>query len=511
MILSLGAKTLFFLSLLTLALSFPSQYVARRAEEWQTSSSAILFQAFHWESANDGNWYTNLKDLAPSLKALHITHAWLPPPADSGAREGYLPRRLSILDSSYGSTSNLRDTISSFSSNGIVSVYDAVFNHRVGSADWCDFTEPNWPSYFVASGDEACHTAGVTCSNPKSSPASSGCANFLSDTGENYPPARDLDYANPEVIDSVKRYLCQLRADVSSGGLEVPYGGIRFDFVRGYSSNVLTEFSKVWTDNSFCTSNTKYTFTKFSKEVLEQTFCVAENWVDGLDLVSNCNGASIDSAARNLEAYSSTVSCGVFDFATKFALTCALNNNNFALLKSIAGSPSGLIGSSPLKAITFIDNHDTGDAGSIGKGQRLLALGFDGNKVLYTTKLSQAYAYLLTHPGSPSIFHPHFVSFGAALKNDIQLLTDIRSKLKIKNNSGVFICQASSDGGNLYSAYISPSNDGFYNVAMKIGSKDWCPFFGTGVCAGEIQASGNNWAVWAISVAIKNPNCFAGN
>ena len=71
------------------------------ATEQNKSSSAILMQGFHWNSAN-GNWYGTLQGKASDMKNLGITHVWFPPPSDAASREGYLPRQLNVLNSSYG-------------------------------------------------------------------------------------------------------------------------------------------------------------------------------------------------------------------------------------------------------------------------------------------------------------------------------------------------------------------------------------------------------------------------
>ncbi|KAH0683990.1 hypothetical protein KY285_021475 [Solanum tuberosum] len=66
----------------------------------------------------------------------------------------------------------------------------------------------------------------------------------------------------------------------------------------------------------------------------------------------------------------------------------------------------GLISIIPQNAVTFIDNHDTGSTQHIWP--------FPSDKVM------QGYAYILTHPGVPSVFYDHFFDWG--LKDGITTL-----------------------------------------------------------------------------------------
>ena len=105
-----------------------------------------MLQGFHWNSANysNPNWYTRLKNVAADIKGMGFTHVWFPPPTDSLSNEGYLPRQLNVLNSKYGSETDLKAAISALSGQGVKSIADIVINHRVGTNDWGDFTNPTW-------------------------------------------------------------------------------------------------------------------------------------------------------------------------------------------------------------------------------------------------------------------------------------------------------------------------------------------------------------------------------
>lgn len=52
--------------------------------------------------------------------------------------------------------------------------------------------------------------------------------------------------------------------------------------------------------------------------------------------------------------------CFLFDFPTKGILAEAVKNTQYWRLKDTEYRPPGLVGFWPSRAVTFIDNHDTG-------------------------------------------------------------------------------------------------------------------------------------------------------
>lgn len=67
----------------------------------------VLLQGFNWES-HKHDWWNTMHSQADWLADFGFSVIWLPPPTDSVAPEGYLPRDLYNLNSSYGSHDNLR-------------------------------------------------------------------------------------------------------------------------------------------------------------------------------------------------------------------------------------------------------------------------------------------------------------------------------------------------------------------------------------------------------------------
>ena len=117
----------------------------------------IMLQGFHWQAQSvkdriGRSWYAIIKENAQRIKESGFTLVWFPPPSDSLAYEGYLPRKLDVLDSRYGTKSELKEAIAALGS--VKAIADIVVNHRVGTTGPADFTEPDWPSTTIAAGDE---------------------------------------------------------------------------------------------------------------------------------------------------------------------------------------------------------------------------------------------------------------------------------------------------------------------------------------------------------------------
>lgn len=144
------------------------------------------------------------------------------------------------------------------------------------------------------------------------------------DTGENYHAAPDLDHRNPELRESLKRWMGWLLHRVG-------FGGFRFDFVRGYAPEFTEEYirSALGTD----------------------AFCVGENWVDmqweGSTLSYNQDGPR----GRLTDWIAATHgTCALFDFPTKGILQRAIEHTEFWRLKDPSGRPPGLVGWVPQRA-----------------------------------------------------------------------------------------------------------------------------------------------------------------
>src|SRR3954452_21287650 len=81
------------------------------------NSSDVMLQGFHWYSYQTYPWWGVIKNNAAAIKSAGFTMVWLPPPSDAASNEGYLPRRLELLDSKYGTRTDLVNALSALNSN----------------------------------------------------------------------------------------------------------------------------------------------------------------------------------------------------------------------------------------------------------------------------------------------------------------------------------------------------------------------------------------------------------
>ena len=342
--------------------------------------STVMLQGFHWTSWKTAPWWSIVKSKAGEISGAGINMVWLPPSSDSLAEEGYLPRKLSVQDSKYGTAAQLSSAISALHGRGVKVIADVVINHRVGTGGWADFTEPAWGPDSITSDDEW------------------GKGEGTADTGKGVPFARDIDHTKAYVRDGLKSWLKNLK-DVSG------YDGWRYDYARGYGAGYMLEYNRA----------------------SSPVFAVAEVW-DDLDPNNS------DAHRRALSDWVGSVNgeIKVFDFTTKGVLQQAVGSGEYWRLKDSRGRPSGLIGLQPENAVTFVDNHDTGPSPGIRLKEN--AWPFPSDKVM------QGYAYILTHPGVPCVYWPHLFDWG--LKEEISSLIRLRRQAGVTASSGVSIVKA---------------------------------------------------------------------
>ncbi|XP_050365043.1 probable alpha-amylase 2 [Argentina anserina] len=389
------------------------------------NGTEILLQAFNWES-HKHDWWKNLESKVPDIGKSGITSAWLPPATHSCAPEGYLPQNIYSLSSKYGSEDQLKGLLEKMKQCKVRPMADIVINHRVGTTQGhggmynrYDGIPLSWDEHAVTS-------------------CTGGLGNRS--TGDNFNGVSNIDHSQPFVRKDITAWLQWLRNTVG-------FQDFRFDFARGYAAKYVKEYI----------------------EVAKPIFSVGEFWDscnyngDGLDYNQDSHRQRIINWINGTGQLSTA-----FDFTTKGILQEAVKGQ-LSRLRDPQGKPPGVVGWWPSRAVTFLDNHDTGSTQAHWP--------FPSNHIM------EGYAYILTHPGIPSVFYDHLYDRGDSIHDQIVKLIHLRKQKDIHSRSSIKILEAQP---NLYAAIIGDE------VCMKIGDGSWCP----DKREWTLATSGQRYAVW---------------
>eukprot|EP00249_Psilotum_nudum_P024115 c29097_g1_i3 orf=478-3477(+) len=379
-----------------------------KIESGTGSGREIVFQGFNWESWRR-KWYLELESKAADLANCGITAIWFPPPTHSVSAQGYMPGDLYDLNSAYGSLGELKHCIEVMHNHDLLVLGDTVLNHRCAQKK-----SPNgvWNIFGgkIAWGPEAI---------VRDDPNFEGRGNPSS--GDHFHAAPNIDHSQDFVRRDIKEWMKWLRT-------EIGFDGWRLDFVKGFWGGYVKEYI----------------------EATSPAFAIGEYWdslaYEGGNVCYN-QDAHRQRIINWINATGGTSSA--FDVTTKGILHAALHNEYWRLIDP-QGKPPGVMGWWPSRAVTFLENHDTGST--------------QGHWPFPRDKVMQGYAYILTHPGTPVIFYDHFYDFG--LHDTIAELIAVRTGTGVHCRSPIRIYQANNQG---YAAQIGDS------LIMKIGPSDWNP------------------------------------
>ena len=392
------------------------------------SGREVLLQGFNWESARKGGWYNYLASKAEDMAAVGATVVWLPPPTDSVSVEGYMPRDLYDLNSRYGTLEELRACVAALHAAGLKVLGDAVLNHRCAHAQdsngvWNRFGgRLAWDARAIVSDDP--HFAG------KGAPSQ----------GDHFHAAPNIDHSQEFVRKDIREWMAWLRDSVG-------YDGWRLDFVRGFSGVAVREYlahtgpsfavGEYWDTLAYHHSEPEHCQDAHRQRIV--------NWVN---------------AAGGL--------AGAFDVTTKGVLHAALERREYWRLADAQGKPPGVMGWWPSRAVTFLENHDTGST--------------QGHWRFPAGKELQGYAYILTHPGTPTLFFDHVFEWPHLLE-PVKRLTALRKRLGVHCRSEVRILVAERE---VYAAQVDDL------LICKLGPGHWDP----DASRWQRAESGNDWCVW---------------
>ena len=414
----------------------------------------IMLQAFYWDShVNRGFGDTKWQTLFQQANEIGewFTLVWLPPsarPSGISSGLGYIPDDYSNQSSNLGLKAHLQFLLKALHDRNVRVLADIVINHCGNYNNKCNFFELDFGSFGKFSPDKDWIT-----SDDEGGCGSSG----HKDDGQheaNYGSARDWDHRNTQVQAMCKAYLQWMRK-------EMLYDGFRFDYCGGYNVSHL---------NDYIAAAKPY-------------FSVMEYWY----------GDAATLKTRIEEAGRSTLA---FDFANMYtALRDGIAKSNYLNCMN-----AGLRGQGYSKyAVTFVDNHDTFNRSDnnvtdfCGKG--------DGSSINNKSAVLQANAYILSLPGVPCVFWPHWVKY----KTDIQKMITARRKAGIHSESrveemggkgfyeaivhgkhgqvilylGASASKPAPEGfsaasvGTNYAMYYSTSGTSLHNIAGNSTAPDW--------------------------------------
>ena len=342
---------------------------------------AVMMQAFYNESYDpkspgvseygDTKWTTLTAQAAELGK--YFDYIWLPPSA-YGDGAGYHPKQYSNQNSNWGTRAELETLISALHNAGAKVVADIVINHCANKSTWCDFYEMDFGEYGVFQPDET-----YICANDevnaewnkptKESEGSGDCwgkASGSMDDGENWDGARDWSHDKVYVQKMFIAYLQWMRNVMK-------YDGFRYDKGDGFNN---------WHH---------WNYNKHAKP--EIAFMESYNGTDAIQ--RQINGAQGDLMA--------------LDFDLKWHVF-----NSFAGWDYSRGRGDCIMSRGDGKhSVTFIESHDW-----FLRPDNENEFGGRGNSMTPALKarLMQANAFLLSMPGVPCVFYPHWAKYKEELK-----------------------------------------------------------------------------------------------
>ena len=330
----------------------------------ESSYAGVMMEGFYWNVPS--GWYRTMASKAAELHDMGggygIDRIWFPPPSkgQSGPLSmGYDPHDYYDLgnfnqDGSvatrFGTQAELKSAIAAFKSAGISTLADLVFNHRSGGKSEAN---PNtggntWTDYSnTASGMCQWHYNEFHPSTfePADEGSFGGMPDLCHATG-NTP-----GHAYYDLI-----HWGQWLQSSENAGFD---GGWRFDYAKGFHPWMAHDF---WAATG-------------------SPFSVAEYW---------------DANTGLLDGWVSAAGGGisVFDFSLYYTLQGICNDTGgTASLPAVFDPAHSYAAKNPLRAVTFVANHDTD--------------GVTSDKML-------AYAFILTYQGYPQIFWKDYFDFGLA-------------------------------------------------------------------------------------------------
>ena len=398
------------------------------AQGWPANYDGVMLQGFYWDSYSDTQW-TNLTSQADELSK-YFKLIWVPQSGwcKSTHDMGYYPRYWFNQNSAFGTEKELRTMISTFKAKGTDIIADVVVNHKNGVSNWCDFanetvkgTGKNTGKTYSVTWDNKDYTQ--ICNNDEANTDSrseaKGKIKGAADTGLGDTGCRDLDHTNATTQQNIKTYEDFLLN-------EMGYTGFRYDFVKGYDPKYIKIYNEA--------SKPKFSVGEYWQGTVTDTksgdhpFGGVKDWVDATGKAS-----------------------AAFDFPMRYLIKDAFGGN----WKELANyTTRTLVAQEPQYAVTFIDNHDTGEPHDNPDPQR--------------ANVEAANAYILAMPGTPCIWISHWKPYKYTIKKCILArkiagVTNTSSIIKSEGQANGYVLIVEGTKGKVLLLLGSPtySTDGY--------------------------------------------------
>ena len=394
------------------------------AQGWPANYGGVMLQGFYWNSFSDTQW-TNLTSQADELSK-YFNLIWVPQSGwcKSTTNMGYYPIYWFNQNSAFGSEDDLRTMIRTFKDKGTGIIADVVVNHKNGVSNWCDFaneTVKGKNKTYSVTWDNTGYTQ--ICNNDEANTDSRSEAKGLikgaADTGLGDTGCRDLDHTNATTQQNIKTYEDFLLN-------EMGYKGFRYDFVKGYDPKYIKMYNEA--------SKPKFSVGEYWQGTVTDTwygdhpFGGVKDWVEATGKTS-----------------------AAFDFPMKYLIRDAFGGNWKELAKYTKRT---LVGIEPQYAVTFIDNHDTGEPHDNPDPQR--------------ANVEAANAYILAMPGTPCIWISHWKPYKYTIKKCILArkiagVTNTSSIIKSEGQANGYVLIVEGTKGKVLLLLGSPtySTDGY--------------------------------------------------
>lgn len=392
------------------------------AQGWPANYDGVMLQGFYWDSYNDTKW-TNLTSQADELSK-YFNLIWVPQSGwcNSTTNMGYYPIYWFNQNSAFGSEKDLRTMISTFKKKGTDIIADVVINHKNGVSKLCDFANEtvkgkNTGKTYSVTWDNTGYTQ--ICNNDEANTATKseakGKIKGAADTGLGDTGCRDLDHTNPTTQQNIKTYEDFLLN-------EMGYTGFRYDFVKGYDPKYIEMYNN--------DSKPQFSVGEYWQGSVTDTkdgdhpFGGVKDWVDATGKTS-----------------------AAFDFPMKYLIKDAFGGN----WKELANyTTRTLVAQEPRYAVTFIDNHDTGEPHDNPDPQR--------------ANVEAANAYILAMPGTPCIWISHWKPYKYTIKKCILArkiagVTNTSSIIESEGQANGYVLRVKGTKGNVLLLLGSPNYD----------------------------------------------------